>query len=284
MKTTFLALALVAALFIGAHGSVITSRGLLQGNLTGDVKSALQSSDASKLQQAVSSGTSSQQNQVISAITDQITAGSDQAQKVPQLLAKLGNVTAPENPQQASQLPSNAQQLEQNTGLTKGDLQKVASQVAGNQGTQTVQSNPSAAEPGVAQVLKTVGGGAGANQTGMNETMGGGGRKLLDIGAPILLLYRKALAAAICANPTSAAGALGAGITSSNDQVALATLQALADASSTCCDKASQAADAGYKVAQGLGQGELFIFRLLFAIFKTNVQFCAVPPSFFTGR
>lgn len=283
MKYAVVALAVIAALCMGACGRV-DHRGLLQADVKGQVSQAIQSQDTSKLQQAVGTG---QQDQVQSAIQDQITSSSSAAEKVPDLLAKLGNVTAPENPQLASQLPSSAQQLEQTTGVTKSDLQKVAEQVAGQQGTTTVQQNPQAAEPAVTQLLQTVGAG-GANQT--NQTGSSGGRRLHQasnatsgVAAPILLLYRKALAAAICANPQSAAGALGAGIPSSNNEVALATLQGLADASNTCCDKAAQAADAGYKVAQSRGQGDLYIFRLLFAIFRTNVQFCAIPASFFTG-
>jgi hypothetical protein len=190
-------------------------------------------------------------------------------------------------------MPKSATDLK-NLGITQGDLTSLAGTTAGSAGTTAVTTNPSTAQPAVKEVITTLGGGTGANATtggttnmtsgtsGTSMGMPGMGKRKL-LATPILDLYRMAMAQAICDNPTSAAGGLAAGITSDNNDVAFTSLQGLADASGRCCNQAQMAVNSALGVANGIGRGNLFIIRLLFAIFRVALQFCAFPASFFTG-
>lgn len=272
MKTAILCVAVIV-LFSGcANADVVRRRDILQDVPT-TLKQAVANQDPSQVEK-VAAALPAQQQAATNQLASDIQAGSSQAEKVPTVLEKVPNLPV-QNGDLASQLPTTAQQLQQTTGLTQTQLQDLAKNVAGG------AANPPAAEKPIQDLLKTVQGQGGRR---LQQDQAAAAAPAAEGPNPILQLYRKALTTAICANPSSAAGALGAGIVSNNNNVALATLQGLADASSQCCDKAAQAADAGYKIAQQNGKGDIYIFRLLFAIFKIGLQFCALPPSFFARR
>jgi hypothetical protein len=93
-----------------------------------------------------------------------------------------------------------------------------------------------------------------------------------------LAIFSAALGSAICKNPEATGAALGVVIVSDNRNLALASLDGLIVAASSCCSKAQQATAIGFKAS---GRSGKYQYRVFFAILKLGLNFCVVPLEFF---